>query len=78
MNNKYVNSILCTLVFLFTTQTAMAQVVAGCTQGLSENERLETARSALRVNARSSSFICTFLVPLFGESSAFSQCFLPN
>jgi len=51
MKKAYVISIFCTLLFLVTTGSALAQVTSGCARTADETTRLATARAILRVNA---------------------------
>jgi hypothetical protein len=43
-------SVLCTLLFLFITGNAMAQIVPGCARASDETTRIETARALLDLN----------------------------
>ena len=51
MKKRYVIVALFTLLFLFVTGSALAQITSGCARADDETTRLETARAILQVNA---------------------------
>jgi len=51
MKKAFVISALCTLLFLFLTGSALAQIVPGCTRAADETTRVQTARAVIEVNA---------------------------
>jgi len=51
MKKAYVISAVCTLLFLFMTGSALAQIVPGCARAADETTRVQTARAVLELTA---------------------------
>jgi hypothetical protein len=74
MKKAYVISIFCTLLLLFMTGSALAQIVPGCTQGSSEAARVATAQAILTANASNYASVINY----WDDNVVYKDPFLTN